>query len=165
MVCITSRWDIAIPTGSNIVGIANVDSFAANDTDMTSGQKKSTLLNVALWIVQVLLAVSLIWAATMKLFQPANQLAAMWPWTAEHPMLVKLTGFFDLLAGIGLVLPALLRIQPRLTLYAVYGIIALMVAASVFHIVRGEASQIGVNIVFALFASFIAWGRQTKSVI
>lgn len=165
MVCITSCLDSAIPTGSNIVWIANVDSFAANDTDMIIEQKKSTLLTVALWLVQGLLAVSLIWAATMKLFQPADQLAAMWPWTAEHPMLVKLTGVFDLLAGIGLVLPALLRIQPRLTSYAAYGIIVLMVAASLFHIARGEASQIGINIVFALLAMFIVWGRQTQAVM
>lgn len=165
MICITSSSDSAISTGSNIVWIANVDSFGAKDTDMTSAKKKSTLLTIALWLAQGLLAVSLIWAAMMKLFQPAAQLAAMWPWTAEYPTLVKLTGVFDLLAGIGLVLPALLRIKPRLTIYAAYGTVALMVAASLFHIARGEASQIGVNIVFAALAIFISWGRQTNVVI
>ncbi|WP_461071665.1 DoxX family protein [Spirosoma horti] len=132
---------------------------------MTSEQKKSTLLTVALWLAQVLLAVSLIWAASMKLFQPVDQLAAMWPWTADHTTLVKQTGVVDLLAGIGLVLPALLRIRPKLTSYAAYGIIALMVAASVFHIARGEASQSGVNIVFALLAIFIAWGRRAQATV
>jgi hypothetical protein len=127
---------------------------------MIREQKKSTRLNVALWTAQVLLAVSLLWAASMKLFQPAEQLAVMWPWTADHAKLVKLTGFFDLLAGIGLVLPMLFRIQPRLTVYAAYGTIALMVAASLFHIARGEMAQIGVNIFFMLFAMFIAWGRK-----
>ncbi|ADB41868.1 DoxX family protein [Spirosoma linguale] len=127
---------------------------------MTTKQKQSTLLNIALWTAQVVLAVSLIWAATMKLFRPADQLATMWPWTAEHTNLVKLTGVLDLLSGIGLVLPTLLHIQPKLTRYAAYGTVALMVAASLFHLTRGEASQIGVNIFFALLAIFVAWGRQ-----
>ena len=78
---------------------------------------------------------------------------------------MKLTGVLDLLAGIGLVLPALFRIQPKLTIYAAYGTIVLMIAASVFHITRGEVSQIGVNIFFAVFAVFIAWGRQKKAPI
>jgi hypothetical protein len=101
----------------------------------------------------------------MKLFQTTGKLAEMWPWTADNAILVKLTGILDLLAGIGLVLPALLRIQPKLTIYAAYGTIALMVTASIFHIARGEASQIGVNIFFAVFAILIAWGRLKKAPI
>ena len=127
---------------------------------MANEQKKSNALNIILWIAQVLLALSLIWASSMKLFQSADKLAQMWPWTADNAGLVKFTSVLDLLAGIGLVLPALLRIQPKLTVYAAYGIIALMIAASVFHIARGEGSQIGANIFFAVFAIFIAWGRQ-----
>ena len=101
-------------------------------------------------------------AASLKLFQHAQKLAEMWPWTAGNAGLVKFTGVLDLLAGIGLVLPAILRIQPKLTIYAAYGTIALMIAASIFHIARGEASQIVVNIFFMGFAIFIAWGRLRK---
>ena len=122
-------------------------------------------MNLLLWIAQATLAASFIWSATMKLFQPADKLAEMWAWAADHPELVTLTGIVDLLAGIGLVLPALLRIQPKLTIYAAYGSVALMIAASIFHIARGETSKIGVNIFFALVAIFIAWGRQKKTPI
>src|SRR5688572_13083325 len=107
---------------------------------MVREQKASKTMVVFLWIAQVILSASLIWAASMKLFQPADKLAAMWPWTAEHPVLVKLTGVIDLLAGVGLVLPGLFRIQPKLTLFAAWGTIALMAAASIFHISRGEAA-------------------------
>jgi hypothetical protein len=65
----------------------------------------------------------------------------------------------------GLTLPAFLRIMPRLTPIAAIGIIALMIAAATFHIARGEASVIGVNIVFAVIAAFIAWGRLMKAPI
>jgi uncharacterized membrane protein YphA (DoxX/SURF4 family) len=129
---------------------------------MANTHTTSKKMNIIVWIAQVILAAGFIWAASMKLFQPADKLAAMWPWTAAHRGLVKFTGILDLLAGIGLVLPALLRIQPKLTIYAAYGIVALMIAGSIFHISRGESSVIGVNIFFAIVAVFVAWARQKK---
>ena len=71
----------------------------------------------------------------------------------------------DLAGGMELILPSLLRIQPRLTPLAAVGIFVLMICASVFHILRGEASLIGVNIVFALMAAFIGWRRLRKAPI
>lgn len=124
-------------------------------------QRTSKAMNITLWIAQVLLSITFIWAGSMKLLQAAE----MWPWTVENPSLAKVTGVLDILAGLGLVLPSMLRILPQLTIYAAYGTIALMVAASVFHISRGEASQIGINIFFLLVAVFIAWGRQKKAPI
>ena len=118
------------------------------------------LLNISLWIAQGLLAVTFIWAAYVKLFTPVATLAAMWPWVGQHPVLVKVTAIFDLLAGLGLILPQLLRIKPVLTIYAAYGTIMLMVSAMAFHIIRGEAEAVGINIFCALIAAFIIWGRS-----
>jgi uncharacterized membrane protein YphA (DoxX/SURF4 family) len=129
---------------------------------MTSEQKTSKIMNIILWIAQLFLAVTFIWAGAMKLFNPDE---LPFPWVKDNANLVKLTGVLDLLAGIGLIFPALLHIQPKLTVYAAYGTIILMLAASVFHIARGEVSQIGFNIFVALIAVFIAWGRQTKAPI
>jgi uncharacterized membrane protein YphA (DoxX/SURF4 family) len=130
---------------------------------MTTQQKPSKVLNIFLWIAQVLLAATFIWGAWMKLFTPVDKLAVMWPWVAQIPFaLLKFTGIIDLLGGIGLILPSLLKIQPRLTSIAGVGIIVLMLCACIFHISRGEASVIGANIVFALLAAIIAWGRFKK---
>jgi hypothetical protein len=130
---------------------------------MTNTQTPSKALHISLWILQALLAATLIWAAALKLGKSPNELAAMWPWAGEvSPTLVKLTGIADLLGGIGLVLPALLRVKPVLTPIAALGIVVLMICAGVFHIARGEASQIGFNIVVAGIAGFIAWGRFRK---
>lgn len=127
---------------------------------MVNQQKPSKGIHIALWVAQVLLAVSLVWASYMKLFQPVEKLSAMWPWTGQVPVaVVKLTGMVDLLAALGLILPLLFRIQPKLTPIAAVGIIVLMLCAGIFHIMRGEASLIGVNIFFAVLAAFIAWGR------
>ena len=133
---------------------------------MAAAQQPSRAWNITLWIVQILLAATLIWAAAMKLLQPTEKLAAMWPWTSQvPPALVTFTAITDLLGALGLVLPALLRIQPRLIPIAAICIVILMIVASAFHIARGEASLIGVNITFTLMAAFIAWGRIVRAPI
>lgn len=127
---------------------------------MTQQPKSGGVAHSILWLVQTIMAVSLIWSAMMKLFEPIEKLAIMWPWVAHVPVaLVKFTGIVDIFGAVGLVLPSLLRIQPKLTPVAAIGIIALMVSASVFHSIRGEASVIGFNIIFAILAAFVAWGR------
>ena len=124
---------------------------------MTTEEKVSKRTNILLWSAQWLLAVTLVWAGFMKLINPAD---LPWPWIKENPNLVILTGILDLLAGIGLVLPALLYKKNRLTAYIAYGIIALMMGAIVFHICRDESSQIGFNVLLIIIAGFIAWGRR-----
>lgn len=131
-----------------------------------TNQPGSRVFNIILWIVQFLLASSLVWASWMKLGQPVEELATMWPWTGEvSPVLVKFTGVVDLLGGLGLILPSLLRILPKLTPIAAVCIIVLMVVASAFHISRSEGALIAPNIVFALMAAFVAWGRFAKAPI
>jgi len=130
---------------------------------MTNQHKPLKTLHIALWVVQVLVALTLLWASAVKLFQPVEEVAALWPWAGEVPVAVlKFTGVVDLLGGLGLILPALLRIQPRLTPIAALGLVVLMCCASVFHIARGEGSQIGFNVLFAALSAFIAWGRLHK---
>ncbi len=131
---------------------------------MTNNQKPSKVLNISLWVAQVLVAATLLWAAYVKLAEPVSTVAAMWPWAGEvSPVFLKFTGLVDLAGGLGLILPALLNIKPKLTPIAAVGVVVLMVCASVFHVVRGEASSIGFNIVFGLIAAFIAWGRFKKA--
>lgn len=122
--------------------------------------KISKPLNISLWVAQGILAFIFIWAAYTKLFQPLEEVAKMLPWAKDNPGLVMFTGLVDLLGAIGIILPAALRIQTKLTIITAYGIIALMISASVFHISRGEASLIGMNIFFLLLAVFVAWGRK-----
>lgn len=130
---------------------------------MTTSQKPSKGINVALWIAQVLLAGLLVWAGLMKLFLPIEKLSVLFPWAGQVPVFwVLFTGTIDLLGAIGLILPSLLRIRPILTPLAASGLILLMICASVFHISRGEGAGIGLNIVFGCIAFFVAWGRFKK---
>lgn len=129
---------------------------------MTSEQRTSKTMNIILWITQGLLSATFIWAGFMKIFRPED---LPFPWVKDNINLVPITGIVDLLGGLGIVLPTLLRIQPKLTNFAAYGIIVLMTVASVFHISRGEVKDIGFNIFMALLAVFVAWGRQIKAPI
>lgn len=125
----------------------------------------SKAMHIALWVAQILLALIFVWAAYAKLFQPIEETAKMMPWAQENPNLLKFTGMVEIIAALGLILPVAFGILPKLTVFAAYGIILLMIAASVFHVSRGESSLIGMNIAFLLLAVFIAWGRSTKATI
>jgi len=127
---------------------------------------RSKTLHIILWVAQVLLALMFIMTGFMKIFQPVEELSKMLPWVAQSPeALVRFIGVSELLGGLGLILPAALRIKPALTGWAAIGLLTVMVLASILHISRGEFSAIGMNIIIAIVAAFIAWGRFKKAPI
>lgn len=120
-------------------------------------------IHIALWVVQILLGLPFIAFGFMKVTKPVAELAAMMPWAGELPsFVVRGTGLIDMAGGLGLILPGLTRTLPQLTKFAALGIVALQVCAIVFHLVRGEAANTPLNLVFLALAGFIAWGRTTK---
>lgn len=126
----------------------------------------SKSLHIGLWVAQIALAFVFIMAGATKLFRPINDLVDMLPWVTDMPAaMVRFIGLSELLGGLGLILPAALRIKPVLTPYAAFGLVMVMILAIGFHISRGEASVIGMNFVFMALAIFIGWGRMKKAVI
>ena len=123
-------------------------------------------LSIALWVVQVLLAAMFLMSGFMKLSQPIAALAGQMPWVTSVPeMLVRFIGTAELAGALGLILPALTRIRPRLTVLAAIGLITVMVLASAFHISRSEAAMVPMNLVLAALAAFVAWGRSKAAPI
>ena len=126
-------------------------------------QKNNKVINIALWVVQVLLGLMFIMAGATKSFQPVEALAESLPWVTSTPLeLVRFIGVSELLGGLGLLLPSILRIKPFLTVWAALGLAAVMVLAALFHASRGEFSAIGVNVVMVAMFAFVAWGRSKK---
>lgn len=122
--------------------------------------------NIGLWVVQALLALLFIGTAAWKLATPITELAARMPWMGEvSPASLYLTALFDGLGGLGLLLPAATRIQPGLTVLAALGCAALMAAAIVFHVSRGEAASTPFNAGMLALSLFVAWGRRVKAPI
>lgn len=126
----------------------------------------SRALHIGLWLAQILLAAMFLVTGSMKALQPITELAPNLPWVLDVPAsLVRFIGVSELLGGLGLLLPSLLRIRPSFTPLAAIGLVVLMVLASLFHLFRGEAPVIGINLTLAAIAGFIAWGRSKKAPI
>lgn len=133
---------------------------------MTTTNNSSKAMHITLWVVQVLLAAIFLMSGFMKASTPIEKLSAMVPWTSDVPLaLVRFIGTVEVLGGLGLLLPSLLRIKPTLTVLAASGLATIMLLAIPFHISRGETSVIGMNGLFMLIALFIAWGRWKKAPI
>ncbi|MBV6762307.1 DoxX family protein [Rhodococcus opacus] len=118
-------------------------------------------MNVLLWILQILLAVSFAAAGAIKLIQPREKLAeTLGRWVDDFPApLLKPLGLAEVLAAIGLIAPALLDIAPILTPLAASGLVIVMIGAVATHARRGEYPNAGINVVLALMAAVVAWGR------
>lgn len=127
--------------------------------------KRSKTWHVCLWIVQILLAGMFLMIGWMKTVTPIEELSRTVSIAAEVPVLIRFIGVSELAAGLGLLLPAALRILPRLTVLAAAALSLVMVLAILFHLMRGEYSAIGTNIVLGTLAGLVAWGRLYKAPI
>jgi hypothetical protein len=116
-------------------------------------------MNTAVWIAQGLLALAMLAAGGMKLAQSKEQLVASgsMDWTEDFPEpQIKGIGTLEVLAALGLILPALLDIAPVLVGVAALGVVLLMLGAAATHVRRQEGQMVPVNLVIAAIAVFIA---------
>jgi uncharacterized membrane protein YphA (DoxX/SURF4 family) len=118
--------------------------------------RRSTL-SIVLWVVQVLLALLFIWAGGFKLVAPLEKLAG----PVHLPgLFVRFIGVAELLGGIGLILPGLLRIRPGLTPLAAAGLVIIMIGAVVITLAGGSGvGMAAFPAVTGLLAGFVAYGR------
>ncbi|WP_151485159.1 DoxX family protein [Streptomyces albicerus] len=119
-------------------------------------------MNLALWIGAGLLAVVALTGGISKTFVPKEKLAAAHGggWTADAGVgFVKTLGVLELLAALGLILPALVGIAPALVPVTAACWVLLMVGAMVTHGRLGESKFVVLNLVYLVLAAFIAWGR------
>jgi putative oxidoreductase len=120
--------------------------------------------NIALWIVQVLLALAFGMAGVMKTTAPIADLAAKMGWPGVIPAaLVRFIGASELAGAIGLIVPAATRVMPKLTAVAALGLVTVMVLAACFHLSRGEAKLVPINVFLGGLAALVAWGRLKKA--
>lgn len=120
-------------------------------------RRSSRVLNIALWIVQALLAALFLWHGQFMALPPAGMVAMI----NENigPDLRVFIGVAEILAAAGLILPGLTRILPALTALAAAGLMIVMSSASVFHLVRGETSSAISAFVIFLLVTAVAYTR------
>ncbi|MFG2004142.1 MFS transporter [Spirillospora sp. NPDC048911] len=95
------------------------------------------------------------------LIQSKEKLVASGMGAVENfsPGAIKTIGTLELLAAVGLILPAAFDIAPVLVPLAAVGLVSLMVGAMFVHLRRHEAQGIVVTLTLFALAAFVAWGR------
>lgn len=127
----------------------------------TTNVSASRRLNIGLWSAQILLAALYGMVGFMKLTQPIPELTEMMGWPGLVPAaVVRLIGFAELAGALGLILPMVTKILPRLTILAALGLVAVQIGAMATHIGLDEFSVLPVNVVLLALAGFIAQGRN-----
>ncbi|HUK19289.1 MAG TPA: DoxX family protein [Bryobacteraceae bacterium] len=121
-------------------------------------------MKTALWTAQILWGVffSITGFGKILWYKPAlwNQALHEVPWLSAVPRdLIVFIGVCEFLGGVGLILPAITGVKPKLTPFAAIGLTLVMILAAVFHIVRGEYNFVLINVVLGGVAAFIAYGR------
>jgi hypothetical protein len=122
---------------------------------------------IALWTAQIALAIFFGMTGYFKGFTSPGALEQMGiAWAAEAPIgLLRFIGVSELAGAVGVILPALLRIEPELTPLAALGFVIIQALAIPFHIIRGESGVTPLNLALLLLALFVVWGRSFKSPI
>jgi uncharacterized membrane protein YphA (DoxX/SURF4 family) len=119
-------------------------------------------MNIALWIIQILLALLFLFAGGTKLYFSPEVLAAMGPPNQVHlpGLFLQFIGVCEVLGALGLVLPGLLRIRPKLTPLAAIGLLIIMIGAVVVSIMGPGVGSAMPALVFGLLCAFVAYGRR-----
>jgi len=118
-------------------------------------------VNIVLWIIQVLLALLFLFAGGMKLVISPEVLQSMGsPNQIVLPgLFVRFMGVCEVLGGLGLILPGLLRIRPGLTPLAAAGLVIIMIGATVLSFAADGMAAAIVPFVTGILAAFVAYGR------
>ena len=119
-------------------------------------------MNTMIWIAQGLLAAAMLGAGLPKLTKTKEQLGASdnMTWTEDYTdSQIKAIGTLEVLAAIGLIVPALIDVAPVLVAVAASGVVLLMLGAAATHLRRGEKQVLPINLAIAAIALFIAVER------
>jgi hypothetical protein len=113
-------------------------------------------INVLLWVVQGLLAALFLFAGGMKLVLPLEALAGPFPLPG---MFMRFIGVAEVAGALGLVLPSLLRIRPRLTPVAAGGLVIIMIGATVLTGLAGPVAMALMPGFVGVLLGLVAYGR------
>lgn len=113
-------------------------------------------MNRILWIVQVVLALLFLFAGAVKFIMPVDQMVQQ---THLPAGFIHFIGVAEILGGLGLILPRLLRIKPALTPLAAAGLVIIMIGATVVTAKNVRVSSAVLPFVTGILCTFVAWGR------
>lgn len=113
-------------------------------------------MNRALWIVQTLLAALFIFGGCAKLAMPIDELSA----AAGLPgLFLQFISLAEVLGGLGLILPGLLRIATFLTPLAAAGLTIIMAGAVVMGLISDDPIAAAFPLVTGILTALVAYSR------
>ena len=115
------------------------------------------MLNIALWVLQALLALAFLAHGWLYLRPPAEMVEQMN--AAINPSFRIFIGAAEVLAAIGLIVPGITRVMPWLVPAAAAGLMIVMISATIFHASRSEFGPAATTAVLLALASFVAYMR------
>lgn len=119
-------------------------------------------MNIALWVVQGILALMFLMAGLTKLSKSEKELAkSLGDWVNGYGLSkIRLIGLVEVLGAIGLILPGLLSfLPPVLTPLAAAGLAITMIGAMQLHLKRQEKDKLKMNLMLFIMATFVVIGR------
>jgi hypothetical protein len=114
--------------------------------------------NKTLWTIQGLLAALFLFAGSMKLVVPIEAMTG--PVALPGPLL-RFIGVAEVLGGVGLVLPWLLKIRPVLTPIAAVALVVIMIGAVTISSIGGGASSAAIPLLVGVALSAVAYARAS----
>lgn len=117
-------------------------------------------MNIAIWVLQAVLALLFLAAGAMKASKSREELAESMGWVEDFSeKSIRSIGLVEILAAFGLLLPSMSGILPVLTPLAATGLAITMVLAIGVHLRRREFPAIAVNLILLAMSAVVAWGR------
>jgi uncharacterized membrane protein len=123
-------------------------------------------MNIVLWIIQILLALLFLFGGGVKLVTTADQ------WQAQAQQLpeamrfshafMTFIGVVEVLGGLGLVLPGIVRKWKGLTALAALGLLIVMIGAVVVSVQAFGVAAAILPLITGLLCAFVAYGRGVK---
>ena len=117
-------------------------------------------MNIALWIIQALLAIMYGIAGVVKTFQ-TQKAHEQFPWAKNRTDgFVRFVGTSELLGALGMILPMLMGILPWLTPVAAIGLgIIQLLAITTEHLPKKEYQVLPMNVVLLALSVIVVIGR------
>jgi uncharacterized membrane protein YphA (DoxX/SURF4 family) len=114
-------------------------------------------MNVVLWILQLLLGALFVFSGVMKFVMSVEEMTQQMP--SMPGWFLHFIGVCEILGGLGLILPGLVRVRTGLTPLAAACLVIIMIGATVITAMVGPVAMALLPAVVGLLLACVAYGR------
>ena len=124
-----------------------------------SSIQRVNVMNTALWIVQIALALVFVMTGGIKLVLPLDKIPEPMRTEGLSPRIMRIIGLLEVMGAVGVILPAWTGILPWLTSLAAAGLMLTMIGATFTNVRNKHFPMIAVNFILGVLAIIVIFGR------